>query len=127
MNSQNIFESFRFCYFLNKFSGNLFFTIEKDSRGNFYSSTSAWDFFIFFCSASFAFYNFLKVSESSQIISNSSVIVELAVRFNDKIVYFKFFLTILWSFVFRHNIYEILANLNWIDLKVNFSSIKKTT
>lgn len=118
MSPRNIFESFRFCYFLNKLSGNLFVTIKQDKFGNFHPSTSPWDFVIFFCSFSFAFYNVKKVSDSSLKIMSSSVIIELAVHFNDKITYFKFLLAIILNFATRYTTFKILSNLNWIDFKV---------
>lgn len=115
--SNNIFDSFKFCYHVNKLSGYLFFSIRKDEPGKFYSSTLC-DVMFFIASFIFTFYPFILVWRLPLILSSRSVILGIGTYLNLKTTILHPLILISMNFFNRHDMFEVLQNLNWMDEKV---------
>lgn len=115
--SIHIFDSFKFCYRVNKLSGYLFFSIRKDS-GRFYSTTTPWDVILFITSLTIKSYSLAIIFKLPLIISSRSIMIQIGIFMYLKAVVFHPMILILMNFYNRHEMFKIIKNLEWIDEKV---------
>lgn len=117
MKSNSIFDSFKFIYHLNKLSGFLFFTTRTGSEG-FYSVTTAWDIAIFLISLSAASCAIKEAFKAPFLVNSRSIILDIGSYVNGKTSILHPAILIIINFYHRHDIFQILHNLHWIDAKV---------
>lgn len=116
--SNNIFDSFKFYYYLNKLSGYLFFTIKKDKHGSYSSSTTMLDISALAISLAFCLFVCAEMIGVPFKPSSRSVILDLGIFILTKLVAFDCVVIVLFNFLHRHKTFQILKNCHWIDGKV---------
>jgi hypothetical protein len=115
LSANNVFESIKFARIANKFSGFLTFSIQKKVTGKYFVNTTALDIgifvilFTFFCGTIFSVLNIpLKMT-------TNSVIIELGMFVNSKVVVMQPLIVILLNFYNRKTFFKVFENLHWID------------
>ena len=119
LKSENIFDSFKIFYYLNKFSGYLFFTIRRDKIGNYFSITTVLDIVIFFTSFIFAILSYSAVVTTPFNTSSRSIILDIGVFVIPIILVLFLILIIPISFCHRSDQFQILKNYHFIDKKAS--------
>ena len=119
LQAKNIFESSKFCFFVNKFCGFLFFTVSKDATGNYLHKTSALDLCIFFLSLIFNVWTLYSTAANPPFFKTGSVILNIGGWFNARLVMFQPVILVLLNFYNRKQIFLLLKTFFLIDQKVN--------
>lgn len=115
--SKNIFESFRYCYYVNKLSGYMFFSIKKTSESYKFSSTK-FDFFVFVSSLVLSLWSFYETLEISSVYFSKSVVLKLGFLLSAKLAALHSLILIFCNFINRKHLFKIIENFDWMDQKV---------
>lgn len=116
--SRNIFDSLEFHYRINKICGYLFFSIRKDESEKFRVETTFYDVIVFitsFCITCYALALILVVPFNT---TSRSIIIEISTFLYLKTVVLHPVFSIINNFYHRYGMFNIIQNLQWIDIKV---------
>lgn len=116
--AKDVFETNKFCYFYSKLVNFVFVTIFKSENGFYTSKTSKWDILRFTFGFIFAIYIFYKTLLTSIQQEKRSIIFEIILSLNSKMQTMNISAVMLHGFIYRHEYFEILKTIHWIDFKV---------
>ena len=116
----NVFESSRFVYFMNKLICNLFLTFQKKNGSDKYRAvTTSTDIIIFMLSLSATVIGFADIVKTPLKRTSRSLILELSMFANGKLRTIQPFLVLTTSFFNRFNYFELLNTFHSIDTLVS--------
>ena len=116
LNVNNVFESSRFVYFMNKLICNLFLTFRKKKGSDKYRAvTTSSDVVIFMLSLSATVIGFADIMKTPLRRTSRSLILELSMFANGKLRTIQPFLVLGTSFLNRFNYFELLNTFQSID------------
>lgn len=118
--TKNIFDSFKFLYYTNKFCGYLFFTIIKDDSGKYYSTTTFYNVIFFMLNIILSVIAVIATLKFPIEFSSRSIIINLGVFINQRTVILRPLAIILINFWKRNDMFKIILNMHLIDEKVIF-------
>lgn len=117
--AENIFESQIVGIFWSKVIGLNFITIRRDKFGKYFASTRVWDVLRFFI---LLIFNFSVAADNwnipSDTNSNRSFLAEFLITMNGRVAVSGSCIELIQIFIFRHEFFNVLENIQWIDEKV---------
>lgn len=117
--TKTIFDAQVFTILWSKVIGLNFITITKDKFGNYHSETKCWDFvrFIMWIFLSFSV-TMDNLRIPSDISSKRAFLDEFLIATNGKVGVTRSCFELVYAFCFRHEFFEILRDIKWIDDQV---------
>ena len=111
----NVFESSRFVYFMNKLICNLFLTFQKNLSDKYRAVTTSTDIIVFMLSLSATIIGFADIMKTPLKLTSRSLILELSMFANGKLRAIQPFLVLSTSFFNRFNYFKLLNAFHSID------------
>lgn len=120
----NIFEAFKFPYFVLKSCGCIFFTWKVKGNGNYVPFSTYRDYSLLALSFLFKLWSLLIILVHPLKLSSSSTIIDLGIYLAVKISAFQPLFVLIANSYNRHSIAQIIMNIDWIDRKLIAYNIK---
>lgn len=120
LRSSNIFESFKLCFFCNKFTAYFLFSVKADASGKFTSVTTILDVLLFLGGLAYISRLIFTVIAAPLVVSSPSIIMELGLFFFAKFTAIHKLMIVLLNLYHRREWFQMLNGFHWIDEKVRF-------
>lgn len=116
--STNIYDVCRFTFLMVKVFGFNFLTVEFGTLNMGQTSTTIYDYVLFFASSIFSFFARYYMSEVTLDDASKSAILGAGTKLLVHISLLSMIFLKLWNFTIREKYAKIISNINWIDLQV---------
>lgn len=117
---ENVFQANKVCYFLSKIFNFVSITIEE-SGNNFNAYTSKFDILKFIFGLFFSCFSLYDILRTPLHPENRSIIFEILISLNGKMQGVHSIISMIQSFYYRYEYFNIFNSLYWIDTKVKFN------
>jgi hypothetical protein len=124
--AENIFDALSVCSKVGKVLNLNFVTFEKSKKNEIQARTAFCDVLRLIIGVALVIKLFVDLSDRAFELTSRSVIFEIGLLINSQIEFIHLVIVMLQMFVWRHEYFRILRNLQWIDEKVSAISSLET-